>query len=587
MHPRLRQTLLYLPAIVLIATTLRAATHSVPGDFATIQSAIDAAAVGDTVLVGDGTWLENINFRGKDIVVASHFLLDGDVAHIADTILDGSGHADPDSGSVVYFISGEGNGAVLMGFTLTGGNGTPSTDQWTDTHWREGGGILTENSSPTIQYNLITGNNVTDPMGQQDAGGGGIRSGYGDPVIRNNIIAGNQGHYGSGLVLNVTNAVVRNNVIAMNTGANSGGLAGGAGIWSWGEGTTIQLDNNTFVGNVALAGAGAILNWNLTCTGSGNIFAANHGPRGDDIVNLQDAAVTSLEYTLNQTMLEGEGNLEGAPGFADADFHLAPDAPTVDAGNPAAEFNDPEDPDQPGEALAPALGTVHNDLGAYGGPGAAQLPPVPRIGVLIYTLPPNGLFNFGTISAGQQVTLAMAASNAGTDAVSIDSASISAEHRAEFSFDPPLPWSLPGMSSDSLRITWMPETDTRLGEFAQLYATANGRQQSISIVLQGVAEAAAVDGEEAKPVDFYLAPPQPNPFNPSTRIRFGIPRRGRTEVMVFDLLGREVKTLLDGELEAGNHEVFFEGATLASGTYLVRLTGPGGRRAVQRLVLLR
>jgi len=53
--------------------------HMVPGDFPTIQAAIDASSDGDTVLVSEGTYMENIRYRGKAIVVGSLYLIDGEI----------------------------------------------------------------------------------------------------------------------------------------------------------------------------------------------------------------------------------------------------------------------------------------------------------------------------------------------------------------------------------------------------------------------------------------------------------------------------------------------------------------------------
>ncbi len=88
------------------ADKIKGVAYRVPQDYATIQSAIDACADGDTVLVSEGTYLENIRYRGKAIVVGSLYLVDGDTTHIEKTIIDGSGSTDPDSGSVVYFVDG-------------------------------------------------------------------------------------------------------------------------------------------------------------------------------------------------------------------------------------------------------------------------------------------------------------------------------------------------------------------------------------------------------------------------------------------------------------------------------------------------
>ena len=63
----------------------------IPDDHPTIQAGIELAEECDTVLVAEGTYLENINFLGKGITVASRFILDGDTSHISRTIIDGSG----------------------------------------------------------------------------------------------------------------------------------------------------------------------------------------------------------------------------------------------------------------------------------------------------------------------------------------------------------------------------------------------------------------------------------------------------------------------------------------------------------------
>ncbi len=96
---------------------------NVPNDYSTIQEAINASADGDTVLVADGTYFENINFNGKAITLASHFLIDGNKTHIDNTIINGSKPTQPDKGTVVQFDSGEDTTSVLYGFTITGGKG--------------------------------------------------------------------------------------------------------------------------------------------------------------------------------------------------------------------------------------------------------------------------------------------------------------------------------------------------------------------------------------------------------------------------------------------------------------------------------
>jgi hypothetical protein len=66
-------------------------------------------------------------------------------------------------------------------------------------------------------------------------------------------------------------------------------------------------------------------------------------------------------------------------------------------------------------------------------------------------------------------------------------------------------------------------------------------------------------GEE--PVAFALHPSYPNPFNPSTTIRFDVPEQAPVRLVVFDVLGREVATLVQEELDAGSYEVEWNGTS--------------------------
>ncbi len=74
------------------------------------------------------------------------------------------------------------------------------------------------------------------------------------------------------------------------------------------------------------------------------------------------------------------------------------------------------------------------------------------------------------------------------------------------------------------------------------------------------------------PEEFLLSQNYPNPFNPSTVIEFSIPSTGNATLKVFDVLGREVATLVDGILEPGNHKAWFDAGDLGSGIYFYRLT---------------
>jgi hypothetical protein len=78
----------------------------------------------------------------------------------------------------------------------------------------------------------------------------------------------------------------------------------------------------------------------------------------------------------------------------------------------------------------------------------------------------------------------------------------------------------------------------------------------------------------------------PNPFNPEATIAFALAVRARTSIRIFDVLGMEVATLLDGDMPAGEHQVVWHAGWHASGTYFYELRS-GGFRAMRRMVLLR
>ncbi|MBK8662797.1 MAG: T9SS type A sorting domain-containing protein [Ignavibacteriales bacterium] len=74
------------------------------------------------------------------------------------------------------------------------------------------------------------------------------------------------------------------------------------------------------------------------------------------------------------------------------------------------------------------------------------------------------------------------------------------------------------------------------------------------------------------PIEFGLFQNHPNPFNPETVIRFSLPVSGYAKGTVYDILGREVAILLDGETSAGRHQPKFNAEGLGSGVYFFRLS---------------
>jgi hypothetical protein len=91
---------------------------------------------------------------------------------------------------------------------------------------------------------------------------------------------------------------------------------------------------------------------------------------------------------------------------------------------------------------------------------------------------------------------------------------------------------------------------------------------------------------EATPSQFELLGNFPNPFNPTTTIRFSLATAGQVHLTVYDLAGREVAALVDGYRTAGMQEVSFDATALPSGVYMYRLSA-NGQTAISKMVLMK
>lgn len=81
--------------------------------------------------------------------------------------------------------------------------------------------------------------------------------------------------------------------------------------------------------------------------------------------------------------------------------------------------------------------------------------------------------------------------------------------------------------------------------------------------------------------DFKLFQNYPNPFNPTTNIKYYVPNAGILKVGLFDILGNEVKTLVDEEVQAGSYELTIDGTNLVSGTYFVRMFSQSNQQTIK------
>jgi hypothetical protein len=466
--------------LVAVVVCSSATIRNVPAGYATIQTAINASVHGDTVLVQPGTYFENINYRGKNIVVTSRFCESNDVQFIYSTVINGSKPSHPDTASVVLFINHEDSSAVIQGFTITGGKGTAWPDEHSAGTFVEGGGILAALASPKIMHNLIINNEaVAVRNGIVSAGGGGIRIGDGNPTIANNTIMNNRGKYGAGIVANYTGAIIRNNIIVGNSG---GGDYGGGGVWLNGSGPKPKyLENNTIVGNQSVSDGGGLLLLDPTAAAvvRNNIIWGNTGVSGSQI-SLREAATIASSYNDIQGWSSGGTNVNVAPMFDDSLLLLAVGSPLIDAGDTVSSY---QDPGIAGLGKFPSRGTMRNDIGAYGGPGA-ELMPVLSLSRFVM---PQSAVNFGKLRPDSISTVVLRMFNTGTAAVRFDSVRLSVNMQKNITLSRPDLFQLPLAGADSIMLQWHPMAAQTLQDTLLVYHNDTAQLRPLRIPLSGKA----------------------------------------------------------------------------------------------------
>jgi hypothetical protein len=337
-----------------------ATIRHVPGEYEHIQEAIDAADPYDQIEVAPGTYTEAINFTGKAIRLYSS-------GGPAVTTIDATGLVS----SVVTCNSGEGANTILQGFTITGGKSI------------KGGGMLNDNSSPTVTNCIFSMNTATNIGGgmsnyggsnptvtncnfiDNTAGyGGGMDNTGSSPTVTNCNFIGNTGYTGGGMLNEFYSDSIVTNCTFMSNGSNGRG----AGMMNFyhssptvtnckfsknstiytGGGMSNEGNCNSIVTNCTFSENTAIGYQDTPGNGGGmhNEEASNPtvtncilwGDTPNEIADTLSAAPI-VTYSDVQGGYSGTGNINLDPMFTDAlngDYRLLSGSPCIDVGNNAA-----------------------------------------------------------------------------------------------------------------------------------------------------------------------------------------------------------------------------------------------------------
>ncbi|MCX6641501.1 MAG: T9SS type A sorting domain-containing protein [bacterium] len=438
-------------------------------------------------------------------------------------------------------------------------NATITDNVFIANHATNGGAVYTYQSSAVVQNNSFSDNYVS-------GNGGAIGIMSGSPQIRLNNLSDNSAVHGGAIGCESSDALIDQNTIESNSATQGGGI-----YWKQGN---VTVTGNEVRDNEASSGGG-IYTSQSQGTIDGNMVLSNNASNGGGIYLWQSQTDVRNNYIQSNVAI----------GFAGGVYVLVGDVALENNIISANNANNGAGIFLTGATISCENNTIVYNLAAANG-GAlscAYSSTATLLNSILYGNSPNQIYKESSSNCTAAYCDVQGGYN-GSGNIGINPYFVSSTdlHLQAYS-------ACIGSAVVSMEIGGSIYSAPLVDIDGNPRPNPVGSEPDMG-ACENVAgsPAGVIPGETPQnvPRQFALYPNNPNPFNPTTAIRFDLPRNALVKLQIFDISGRLVSSLVDGQVTAGAHEVTFDASRLASGLYFYRIQA-GEFTAVNKMVLMK